>query len=116
VLTHGIRTIIIHNITSPKFKATVFSISNLPARWGTRIGYLKTAAEQVVDDARDHDGSIELAINAYKAGQKKPQVAGKTLLKDLKAAWKACPRAQRAEFVAEMAEEIIVHLKSRGQI
>jgi hypothetical protein len=39
VLTHGIRTIIIHNITSPKSKATVFSISNLPARWGTRIGY-----------------------------------------------------------------------------
>jgi hypothetical protein len=42
VLTHGIRTIIIHNITSPKSKATVFSISNLPARWGTRIGYHDT--------------------------------------------------------------------------
>jgi hypothetical protein len=44
VLTHGIRTIIIHNITSPKSKATVFSISNLAARWGVRIGYKKRAA------------------------------------------------------------------------
>jgi hypothetical protein len=44
VLTHGIRTIIIHNITSPKSKAKVFSISNLSARWGTGIRYFDAAA------------------------------------------------------------------------
>jgi len=39
VLMPGIRTVIIHNITSPKFKAPVSSKSNHAARWGARIGY-----------------------------------------------------------------------------
>jgi DNA-binding Lrp family transcriptional regulator len=55
VLTHGIRTIIIHNITSPKFKATVFSISNLPARWGTRIGYDNVAGCQIYSISGAYD-------------------------------------------------------------
>jgi len=40
VLMPRIRTVIIHDITSPKFKAPVFSKSNRAARWGGRIGYL----------------------------------------------------------------------------
>jgi Thioredoxin len=40
VLTHSIRTVIIHNFTSPKFKAPVFTNSKRAARWRARIGYL----------------------------------------------------------------------------
>jgi hypothetical protein len=49
----SIRTVIIHDITSPKFKASVFRISTRAARWGARIGYeesvrfLKKAAQKL---------------------------------------------------------------------
>jgi hypothetical protein len=43
VLTHSIRTVIIHNFTSPKFKAPVFINSKRAARWGARIGYDRCA-------------------------------------------------------------------------
>jgi hypothetical protein len=39
VLMPGIRTVFIHNITSPKFRAPVFRKSNRAARWGAHIGY-----------------------------------------------------------------------------
>ncbi len=38
----GIRTVIIHNITSPKLRASVFSKKTRAARWGARIGYDQT--------------------------------------------------------------------------
>ncbi len=39
VLMPSIRTVIIHNITSPKFRASVFSKQTRAARWGARIAY-----------------------------------------------------------------------------
>jgi hypothetical protein len=42
VLMPGIRTVFIHNITSPKFRAPVFRKSNRAARWGAHIGYIST--------------------------------------------------------------------------
>jgi DNA helicase IV len=43
VLMPGIRTVFIHNITSPKFRASVFSKSNRAARWVAHIGYVQQA-------------------------------------------------------------------------
>ena len=48
----SIRTVIIHNITSPKFKAPVSSILYRAARWGARSGYEASAVDHTFSGLR----------------------------------------------------------------
>jgi WD40 repeat protein len=50
VLMPGIRTVFIHNITSPKFRAPVFSKSNRAARWVAHIGYYDSDTAKIIQN------------------------------------------------------------------
>jgi hypothetical protein len=58
----GIRTVFIHNITSPKFRAPVFSKSNRAARWVAHIGY--NTFDGVPTDFKSSSIALPMAISS----------------------------------------------------